>query len=105
MREKTSFGQRGGYGGRGGYRGRCSSFNKPVEVGKVYSVSISEISRRGDGLTRIEGFVVFVPGTQRGQNVRMKITQVSDTFATGQVVQTPGTPTAPTSESSGKTRN
>ncbi|HXW94448.1 MAG TPA: TRAM domain-containing protein [Nitrososphaerales archaeon] len=100
-----SFGQRGGYGSRGGYRGRSGSFNKPVEVGKEYNVSISEVSRRGDGLTRIEGFVVFVPGTQRGQNVRIKITQVSDRFATGQVVQTPDTPRASTSESSGKTGN
>lgn len=72
-------------------------------MGKEYNVSISEVSRRGDGLTRIEGFVVFVPGTQRGQNVRIKITQVSDRFATGQVVQTSDTSTAPASESSGKT--
>jgi predicted RNA-binding protein with TRAM domain len=100
-----SFGQRGGYGGRGGYRSRSGSFNKPVEVGKEYNVSISEVSRRGDGLTRIEGFVVFVPGTKQGQNVRIKITQVSERFASGQVVQTSDTQTAPTSESSGKTGN
>jgi len=100
-----SFGQRGGYGGRGGYRSRSGSFNKPVEVGKEYNVSISEVSRRGDGLTRIEGFVVFVPGTKQGQNVRIKITQVSERFASGQVVQTSSTQTAPTSESSGKTDN
>jgi predicted RNA-binding protein with TRAM domain len=98
-----SFGQRGGYGGRGGYRGRSGSFNKPVEVGKEYNVSISEVSRRGDGITRIEGFVVFVPGTKQGQNVRIKITQVSERFASGQVVQTSSTTAAPTSESSGKT--
>jgi predicted RNA-binding protein with TRAM domain len=97
-----SFGQRG-YGSRGGYRSRSGSFNKPVEVGKEYNVSISEVSRRGDGITRIEGFVVFVPGTQRGQNVRIKITQVSDRFASGQVVQTSDTPAAPTSAPSGKT--
>jgi predicted RNA-binding protein with TRAM domain len=99
----VSFGQRGGYGSRGGYRNRSGSFNKPVEVGKEYNVSISEISRRGDGLTRIEGFVVFVPGTRQGQNVRIKITQVSDRFASGQVVQTSTTPAAPTSEPAGKT--
>jgi predicted RNA-binding protein with TRAM domain len=100
-----SFGQRGGYGGRGGYRGRSGSFNKPVEVGKEYDVSISEVSRRGDGLTRIEGFVVFVPGTKQGQNVRIKITQVSDRFASGQVVQTSSAKSAPASESTGKTEN
>ena len=83
-----SFGQRGGYGNRGSY-GRSSSggFRKPVEVGKEYNVSISDTSRRGEGIARIEGFVVFVPGTKQGQNVRIKVTQVSERFASGQVVQ------------------
>jgi len=100
-----SFGQRGGYGSRGGYRDRSGSFNKPVEVGKEYNVSISEISRRGDGITRIEGFVVFVPGTQRGQNVRIKITQISERFASGQVVQGTEKPAASTPEPTGKTES
>ena len=100
-----SFGPRGGYGSRGGYRGRSGSFNKPVEVGKEYNVSISEISRRGDGITRIEGFVVFVPGTQRGQNVRIKITQVSDRFASGQVVQSSEGTAASATEPAEKTVN
>jgi predicted RNA-binding protein with TRAM domain len=102
-----SFGQRGGYGRPGGYGGRSGSFNKPVEVGKEYDVSISEVSRRGDGLTRIEGFVVFVPGTKQGQNVRIKITQVSDRFATGQLVQSSDKPaaTASTPEPTVKTES
>jgi len=82
-----SFGQRGGYGNRGGFRRSSGSFNKPVEVGKEYNVSISETSRRGDGIAKIDGFVVFVTGAKQGQNVRIKITQVSERFATGQVVQ------------------
>jgi len=100
-----SFGQRGGFGNRGGYGSRSGSFKKPVEVGKEYNVSISDTSRRGDGIARIEGFVVFVPGTKQGQNVRIKVTQVSDRFASGQVVQSSDTTAAPASESSGKTDN
>jgi len=68
-------------------------------------VSIAEISRRGDGLARIEGFVVFVPGTQRGQNVRIKITQVSERFASGQVVQSSDKPAATTPEPTEKTES
>ena len=83
-----SFGQRGGYGNRGGFGGRSSGgLHKPVEVGKEYNVSISDTSRRGEGIARIEGFVVFVPGTKQGQNVRIKVVQVSERFASGQVVQ------------------
>ena len=92
-----SFGQRGGYGNRGGF-GRGSGSNKPVEVGKEYTVSISDTSRRGEGIAKVEGFIVFVPGTKVGQNVRIKVTQVSERFASGQVVEGSA---APASESSG----
>ncbi len=98
-----SFGQRGGYGNRGGFGRSSGGFHKPVEVGKEYNVSISDTSRRGEGIARIEGFVVFVPGTKQGQNVRIKVTQVSDRFASGQVVQSPE-PTA-TPESKPSTTN
>jgi predicted RNA-binding protein with TRAM domain len=99
-----SFGQRGGYGSRGGYGRGSGSFNKPVEVGKEYNVTISDTSKRGEGIARIEGFVVFVPGTRQGQNVRIRVTQVSERFASGQVVQSPES-TATSSESSAKTAN
>jgi len=98
-----SFGQRGGYGSRGGFGRGSGSFNKPVEVGKEYNVTISDTSRRGEGIARIDGFVVFVPGTKQGQNVRIKVTQVSERFASGQVVQGSDNAAAPASESTGKT--
>ncbi len=89
-----SFGQRGGYGrsgsgGSGGYGGGgFRSFKpKPVEVGKEYDVTISDTSRRGDGIAKVDGFVIFVTGAKQGQQARVKITQVSNRFATGQVVE------------------
>ena len=93
-----SFGQRGGYGGRGGYGRSSGGFRKPVEVGKEYNVSISDTSRRGEGIARVEGFVVFVPGTKQGENVRIKVTQVSERFASGQVVQSSDTTATPESK-------
>ena len=43
------------------YGGRNDDFGpKPVETGKEYDVQISEISRKGDGIARIQGFVIFV---------------------------------------------
>ena len=98
-----SFGQRGGYGNRGGFGRGSGSFRKPVEVGKEYNVSISDTSRRGEGIAKIEGFIVFVPGTKVGQNVRIKVTQVSERFASGQVVESPAAPAAPASESGAST--
>jgi predicted RNA-binding protein with TRAM domain len=100
-----SFGQRGGYGNRGGFGRGSGSFRKPVEVGKEYNVSISDTSRRGEGIAKVEGFIVFVPGTKVGQNVRIKVTQVSERFASGQVVEGSSTSAAPASESSGTSTN
>jgi translation initiation factor 2 subunit 2 len=49
----------------------------PVVVGEVYRLTIEDIGRRGDGVARKEGFVVFVTGAnQRGATVNAKITKV-----------------------------
>jgi predicted RNA-binding protein with TRAM domain len=53
----------------------------PVEEGKQYEVDIKELSRRGDGLARVEGFVVFVPNTKPGDHVKIQVTQVRNRFA------------------------
>lgn len=84
-----SFGQRkGGYGSRGGFGSRESSFKpKPVEVGKEYDVTISDMSRRGDGIAKIDGFVIFVAGGKQGQSARIKVTQVFNRYAMGTVVE------------------
>lgn len=84
-----SFGNRGGFGGsRGGSGGGgFASFKKPVEVGKEYNVTISDTSRRGEGIAKIDGFVIFVPGTRLGQSTRVRVTRVSDRFASGEVVE------------------
>ena len=102
---KMSYGRSGGYGNRGGFGRGSGSFNKPVEVGKEYNVSISDTSRRGEGIAKVDGFIVFVPGTKQGQNVRIRVIQVSERFASGQVVQSSDKPAAPTSEPSGTTTN
>ena len=60
---------------------------KPVAEGKEYTVEIKELSRRGEGIGRIEGFVIFVPSTKAGDVVKVKITKVGDRFAAGVVVQ------------------
>ena len=47
-----------------------------LEMGKEYEVEISEISRRGDGIARIQGFVIFVEGAKSGQKTNIRITSV-----------------------------
>ena len=68
------------------FEGRPRTFSKPVEEGKEYEVDIKETSRRGEGIARIEGFVVFVPNTKPGDHVKVKVTRVANRFAQGEVV-------------------
>jgi predicted RNA-binding protein with TRAM domain len=44
-------------------------------------VDITEISRKGDGVARIQGFVVFVQNGKVGNNIKVKVTQVGDRSA------------------------
>jgi predicted RNA-binding protein with TRAM domain len=53
------------------------AFKAPIEVGKTYNVKIAEVGREGDGITRIEGFVVFVPNTKKGDSVKIQVNKVS----------------------------
>jgi predicted RNA-binding protein with TRAM domain len=71
---------------RGGFsRGRDRFPPKPVEIGKEYEVDIQEISRRGEGIARIQGLVVFLPNTKTGDHVRIRIKRISRRFAEGEV--------------------
>ena len=56
-------------------------FTAPVEAGSSYDVKIEDIAREGDGIARIQGFVVFVPGTKVGDEVKIKVTKVMRRFA------------------------
>jgi predicted RNA-binding protein with TRAM domain len=88
-----SYGNRG-YGRGGGGYGRGGSFDrsfggpKPVEVGKEYDVQIAEISRQGDGIARIQGFVIFVKGAKVGEKTKIKVVNVGPRFATAEKVAT-----------------
>jgi predicted RNA-binding protein with TRAM domain len=68
---------------------RESRFDReaPVELGQEYEGEIEDISRRGDGIAKIEGFVIFVPNVKKGEHVKFKITKVGRRFAVAELVQ------------------
>ncbi len=49
---------------------------KPVEVGDELDVTIEAVGEKGDGIAKKQGFVLFVPNTKQGDNVRIKVTKV-----------------------------
>lgn len=71
---------------RGRFGGSRFGGPKPVETGKEYDVQVTEISRKGDGVARVQGFIIFVKGGRVGQKTRVKVTHVGDRFATAETI-------------------
>ena len=61
--------------------------SSPVTVGETYDVTIESIAQKGDGIAKVEGFVVFVPGTKVGDKIRIKVEKVLRKFAFGVKVE------------------
>ncbi len=57
---------------------------KPIKVGEEYDVEIKETGSKGDGIARINNFVVFVNGAKLGEKAHIKITEVRNRFAIGE---------------------
>jgi 23S rRNA (uracil1939-C5)-methyltransferase len=62
--------------------------NAPVSAGAVHDVTIEGIAREGDGIARIQGFVIFVPDTKVGDQVKIKIERVMQKFAFAALAET-----------------
>jgi predicted RNA-binding protein with TRAM domain len=78
-------GFRRGGGGGGGQRD-FDDKPKPVKVGDEYDVEISDVGAKGDGITKVENFIIFVAGTTKNEKCKIKITSVSSRFAVGEKV-------------------
>ena len=56
------------------------------DAGAIYEGVIEDIGSKGDGIVRLEGKVVFVPDTVKGQRIRYRIVEDKDRFAIGEQV-------------------
>lgn len=65
---------------------RGSPTTKPVDVGGTYEVDITEISRKGDGIARVQGFIIFVENGKVQNKIKVRVTEVTDRFAKASIV-------------------
>lgn|SRR3989338_6198109 len=71
-------------GGRsGGFKPRNFA---PVKVGDELEVKIDHVGIKGDGIARKDGFVLFVPGTKEGDQVKIRVTRVLPKVGFAEVV-------------------
>ena len=59
----------------------------PVNEGEEYDVKIEDLGRSGDGIARIEGFVIFVAGGKVGDEVKVRINTTKNNFAFAEIVE------------------
>ena len=66
-------------------KGSFKSF-APVNVGDEISVKIEGVGEKGDGIAKIKGFVIFVPGAKAGEEIKIKITKVLRKVGFGETI-------------------
>ena len=58
-----------------------------LREGKVYTGTVEGYSSEGLGIVKLDGAVVFVPRSVRGEEIDLKITKVMKTAAAGEIVK------------------
>lgn len=71
---------------RYGDRGFRRQPTAPIKVGDVVEVTIEAVGEKGDGLAKISGFVLFIPGVKQGEKHNVKVTRVLRSVGFAEVV-------------------
>ncbi len=58
----------------------------PVKEGEVYEVEVEGVGEKGDGIAKVNGYVIIVPNTNKGDKVKVKVTAVRGKVSFGEVV-------------------
>ena len=65
---------------------RAAVEDDSVKEGEVYTLLISGVGRKGDGIVRKGKMVVYVNGGKKGQTAQVQIDKVSGNVAFGHIV-------------------
>jgi predicted RNA-binding protein with TRAM domain len=58
-----------------------------VAVGDELEVNIIDTCPSGDGMSKIRGYTIVVPKAKLRERVKIRVTQVDDQTATGQIIR------------------
>jgi predicted RNA-binding protein with TRAM domain len=58
----------------------------PVEVGEELLVNITDVCPSGDGMSKIQGYVIIVPKAKPRDCVKVKLTHVGEKAAVGEII-------------------
>jgi predicted RNA-binding protein with TRAM domain len=74
------------FGNYGNDRGNDRGNDAPIKEGGEYDVKIDDTGRDGDGIARVEGFVVFVSGAKLGDEVKIRVNSVRRNFGFADII-------------------
>ena len=60
--------------------------NVPVNLNAFYEVQIEAIGEAGDGIAKINDFIIIVPDAKKDEVIKVKVTDIKPTFAFGERV-------------------
>lgn len=67
--------------------GDDEEYDKPVEEGDIVEIEVEDLGSKGDGIARVEGFVIFVPGGEVGESYDVEVTSVGRKFAFAEIAE------------------
>ncbi|MFC6826939.1 23S rRNA (uridine(2552)-2'-O)-methyltransferase [Halopelagius fulvigenes] len=59
----------------------------PVATGDEVDVTIDDVGSEGDGVAKVDGYTLFVPETEAGDDVRVRVTDLKPNFGFAEVVE------------------
>ncbi len=72
--------------GRGGFGGGFGGAPKPVKTGDEVELKVEAVASKGDGIAKKDGFVIFIKGAKEGETVKVRISEVKERFAIGEII-------------------
>lgn len=61
-----------------------------IEEGETYELRIESVGNKGDGIAKVDKYLIFIPNTVKGELVKAKVKKISGTLAFGEVVERKG---------------
>ena len=59
----------------------------PVEKNKEYIVDITDNGFEGEGIAKIQGYTIFIPGAIKGEKCKILILKTTTSHAFGKIIE------------------
>lgn len=58
----------------------------PVKLDEIYEAEVESLENEGNGVCKVNGFIIFVPKVLKGEKIRFRITEIKKNFARGKLI-------------------